>query len=272
MRESGVLRGIEQASRALEALAEAPSGLRLTDVANALGIPKPTAHRMIRSWSALGYVEADSQVRYRLGWKVFELAAAHQESIDLRSLARPHLVAINAECRETAHLTIFDRSEVLYIDKVESSEPIRVYAAIGRRAPLHATAAGKAMLAYQPSSILDAYVSKGLVGFTEKTISRADKLVRELKRIRERGYALNLGEWHREVGSVAAPVFRFDGIAWAALSATLPLRSLTRVKIQELSKLVVVESRRLSRSLGYVDGDVRTSKHEPGCAQPLVEV
>jgi IclR family transcriptional regulator, KDG regulon repressor len=252
--ERGVLGGVKQAARVLEALAEAPGGLRLTDIATVLGIPKPTAHRIVRTWSTLGYVEADPQERYRLSWKLFELAAAHQKSVDLRSLARHHLVAINAECGETTHLTVLDHSEVLYVDMIESRDPIRVYAAIGRRAPLHATAAGKAMLAYQPSSFLDSFVSKGLETFTGRTITRTRDLEGELESIRERGYAVNLGEWHTEVGAVAAPIFRFDGAVSAALCVGMPSASLTPAKIEELSQLLVRETMRLSSSLGHVDG------------------
>lgn len=255
MAERDVLRGLAQGARVLEILAQASTyGMRLTDVAAALAMPKPTAHRVLHSWSELGYVESDAEGRFRLGWRFFELAAAHQESADLRALAHPHLVNINAECGETVHLTVLDRSEVLYVDKVESREPIRVYAEIGRRAPLHATASGKAMLAHQPASFLDSYLGNELESFTDRTIARPDDLRRELEQVRQRGYAVNLGEWHREVGSVAAPIFRFDGVASAALTATLPAVSLTEDKIRQLSRVLVRESGHLSRSLGHVDG------------------
>jgi DNA-binding IclR family transcriptional regulator len=248
-----VLRGIEQAARVLEVLAEAPAGLRLTDVAASLKMPKATAHRIIHSWVQLGYIESGLGGHYRPGWKLFELVASHHESVDLRSVSRPHLIRINAECGETTHLTVLDRFEVLYIDKVESSEPIRVYAAIGRRAPLHATASGKAMLAHQSASFLDSYIRKGLETFTERTIVHPADLAHELEGIRERGYAVNRGEWHREVGSIAAPVFRFDAMASAALSATMPVNALTPTKVAEVSQLLVTETGRLSRSLGHVD-------------------
>jgi len=253
MAERGVLRGIEQAARVLEELAKAPAGLRLTDVAAALRMPKATAHRILHSWVQLGYIESDLEGRYRPGWKLFELAASHHESVDLRTISRPFLLSINAECGETTHLTVLDRFEVLYLDKVESSEPIRVYAAIGRRAPLHATASGKAMLARQSSSFLDSYVRRGMERFTERTIVRRADLARELEGIRQRGYAINMGEWHREVGSIAAPVFRFDGTASAALSATMPVTALTPTKVAAVSKILVTETGRLSRSLGHVD-------------------
>jgi IclR family KDG regulon transcriptional repressor len=252
MPERDVLRGIGQATTVLEAVAAQPGGLRLSDISRRLSLAKPTTHRILRSWANLNYLEVDLEGRYRLGWKFFELTGKHHESLDLRALARPHLIAINAACGETVHLTVLEGTDVLYVDKIESAEPIRVYAAIGRRAPLHATASGKAMLAHQTASFFDAVIEKSPKRFTERTLIARRMLTAELSSIRTRGYAVNRGEWHIEVSAVAAPIFRFDGTVSAAFNATVPSTLLDDPKVELMSALVVEEADRLSRTLGYV--------------------
>jgi IclR family transcriptional regulator, KDG regulon repressor len=254
MPERDVLKGIGQATTVLEAVAAQPGTLRLTDLSRRLSLAKPTMHRILRSWANLNYLEVDLEGRYRLGWKFFELTGKHHESLDLRELARPHLASIHARCGETVHLTVLEGSDVLYLDKIESGEPIRVYAAIGRRAPLHATASGKAMLAHQATSFFDSYLDGEPKRFTTRTLSTRGELVPELETIRQQGYAVNRGEWHLEVSAVAAPIHGFDGAVTAAFNATVPSTVLDEAKLTLLSDLLVDGADRLSRALGFVPG------------------
>jgi IclR family acetate operon transcriptional repressor len=251
-----VLQGIEHAARMLEVVACHPRGIRLTDLAVELGMHKATAYRSAASWRSLGYLSRLQDGSYVLGSKLFEVAHLFAANLDYRDIAHPILIDLNRVSGETVHFSIMDNGAALYLDKVEGRQPIRVYTSIGRRAPRHATASGKAMLAYLSDADVEATF---LERFTDRTITDPDRLKEELEEIRRSGVAVNRGEWHEEVAGIGSPVFGLDGECVGAVSITFPAMYQSDERFDVLSDLVVSAARTMSIRLGQVPD----SSHSP---------
>jgi DNA-binding IclR family transcriptional regulator len=254
-RKVEILHGIEQAARVLEVVARYPMGIRLTDLARELKASKATVYRTAVSWLALGYLAQLDDGSYVVGARLFELASQYWGNLDLRQAAHPVLTKLNRASGETVHLSVLDDDAIVYVDKVEGRQPIQVYTTIGKRGPLHATASGKAAIAHLPDWIDGLRPDHPLPRFTNETITGIDALKAELLLIRSRGYAVNAGEWHSEVGGVGVPVFDHQGTVIGGLSITLPTMYLTGEKVETLADLLRSAGSELSARLGYVGGE-----------------
>jgi DNA-binding IclR family transcriptional regulator len=168
----------------------------------------------------------------------------------VRGVATSHLESLASRTSETVHLSVLDETEVLYIDKIDSPQPVRAYSRLGGRAPAYCVATGKALLAYAPDSVVDKLDGK-LERHTPRTITKFDELKRELARVREQGYALNRGEWRESVCGLAAPIFSANGRTVAAVGISGPLERLTPGVLRDFAPLVLDSGRAISRDLGF---------------------
>jgi DNA-binding IclR family transcriptional regulator len=250
-----VLQGVEQSARLLELVADHPDGIRLSELTRQLKLPKATVYRTAVSWRHLGYLDQLEGGEYVIGSRVFLVASAYRARLKLGDVARPALVDLNRRSGETVHLAVLDGDAVVYFDKVEGHQPIQVYTAVGTRAPLHATASGKAVIAHI-DGLMERWSDMPLRRFTDRTITTRRALARELERIRQQGYAVNTGEWHAEVAGVGVPVFDQSGWAIAAVSITFPQMYLDDEQVANLVAVLKPAAARLSARLGYIaDGE-----------------
>jgi DNA-binding IclR family transcriptional regulator len=150
---------------------------------------------------------------------------------------------------ETVHLSVWDQREVVYIDKVESPNPIRLHSTLGGRAPAHAVASGLALLAFQDSTTQAQVVSTPLKGFTGRTITSRGQLQRRLDGVRRNGYAFSAGAWFAGSAGVAAPVRSHTGDVIAAISTAGPAERIVN-RVPELARLVRDAAARVSHALG----------------------
>lgn len=139
---------VDRALSILPLLAEGPADLG--QVADRLGVHKSTALRLLRTLHEHGLVYRQSDQRYRLGARLFALAQEAMENLDIREIAHPHLVRLNEQCGHTVHLAVYEENEVLYIDKVESRYPVRMYSRIGKPVAITVAAVAKLLLADLP--------------------------------------------------------------------------------------------------------------------------
>lgn len=242
----------------LEALAMSDGPRGVTALANQLGMAKSDVHRLLRALAGQRYVrKAAESGRYECTLKVWELGALVAERLDLRRVARHHVENLAHETSEAVHLSVLDGVDVLYVDKIDSPQPVRAYSRIGGRAPAHCVATGKALLAHAPEAVLDRAVG-ALQRYTPRTITNAAALRKELRRVREAGYAINRGEWRESVCGLAAPIFDVSGNAIAAIGVSGPIERLTHGRLREFAPLVVSAAREISRALGF-SGD-RTAR------------
>lgn len=234
----------------LETLASSNEARGVTDLARQLGLMKSNVHRLLRTLAARGYVRQDPESgRYACTLKLWELGSHLAESMDVVAVARPQLAELARLTDETIHLSVLDNGEVIYIDKIDSPQPVRAYSRIGGRAPAYCVATGKALLAHADAATLDALGGQ-LEAYTPRTITDRPALERELRRVRDSGYAINRGEWRDTVGGVAAALFDSRRRAVAAIGISGPLERLGLARMREFAPHVVAAARAISLALG----------------------
>jgi IclR family transcriptional regulator, acetate operon repressor len=236
--------------RLLRCVADGPAdGMTLADLAKAADLPKSTVVRLLPPLVGEGLL-AYAGARYRLGPSTASYGGRYLEGLDVRTAARGPLERLAAGSGETAHLVLLDGTEVVYVDKVESSSPVRMYSRIGIRRPLYCTAVGKALLERHEDDLLPAVVADGLQRLTPHTLVTEQALREDLARIRRRGYALDDGENEPGIRCVAAAVTGSSGTAFAALSVSGPAGRVTKARSAELGALVRTAAAEVSSAFG----------------------
>jgi IclR family transcriptional regulator, KDG regulon repressor len=197
---------------------------RVSDVALALGIAKSSAHDLLSSLTYVGLLSQTDEGRYRLGWKVVTLSETLLATTEIRTVARPIMEQLMHVYQETLHLAILEKGQVVYLDKLEGKQTIRVeLTGLGTHLYPHCSGLGKVLLAYLPWECVEGIIkAQGLPRFTEQTIVEADLLKTELDKIRQRGYAYDLGEIIPDLRCVAVPIRNYANKVIAAISMSVP--------------------------------------------------
>jgi len=248
---------IERVSSMLEILGQSPQGVSIKDLSLRVKLPKGTTHRLLSSLSYFGYVRQDSKTRnYFLGFKLVDLGNLLLSQLDLRREAEPFLRDLAERTKETVHMVILDRDEIVYIDKVETDQNtsgLRMASRVGLRNPAHSCAVGKVLLADISEEALDNFIKeKGLPKRTENTITHPAQLKEHLNLVRTQGYALDDEENEKGIRCVAAPIYNEAGRAVAAVSISGPAFRVTKKVIQESLKREVMETAlKISQKLGF---------------------
>ncbi|MGW1161405.1 IclR family transcriptional regulator [Streptomyces sp. NPDC002513] len=212
---------VDRALSILPLLAEGPADLG--QVADRLGVHKSTALRLLRTLHEHGLVYRQSDQHYRLGARLFALAQQAVENLDVREIAHPHLVRLNEECGHTVHLAVYEENEVLYIDKVDSRYPVRMYSRIGKPVAITVAAVAKLLLADLPEPERRGVVEKlDYPLYTARSTPNAAAFLKELAIVRHQGWATDLGGHEESINCVAAPVRGADGRVVAAMSVSAP--------------------------------------------------
>jgi DNA-binding IclR family transcriptional regulator len=232
----------------LDAFTTARRAMSLAEIADATGFPRSTAHRLAASMREAGLLDQDSRRdRYRLGIRLFQLGNTALANMDLHREARPVIDALNRVSGHPANLAVFDGRQAIVTHSVSaaSGAPLTLIEA----APVHCTGTGKAILAFQPATTIDAVVAGGLKRFTEATITSVRAFKRELKLIRARGYSIDDGEHQPGVRCIGAPILDRSGLAVAGLSISSPARHLRKDQVGALAKIVVHHAKQIERQL-----------------------
>ncbi|MGV9702580.1 IclR family transcriptional regulator [Streptomyces sp. NPDC003483] len=228
---------VDRALSILPLLAEGPADLG--QVADRLGVHKSTALRLLRTLHEHGLVHRQSDQRYRLGARLFALAQEAVENLDIREIAHPHLVRLNEQCGHTVHLAVYEDDEVLYIDKVESRYPVRMYSRIGKPVAITVAAVAKLLLADLPEAERRALTDKlDYPLYTARSTPNAVAFRKELATVREQGWATDLGGHEESINCVAAPIRGADGRVSAAMSVSAPNVVVTAEELLTLLPLV----------------------------------
>jgi IclR family KDG regulon transcriptional repressor len=210
-----MVQSLERAFAILDEVARRPAGI--TAIAERVRLPKSTVARLLATLEDVEAVERFDGARWRIGPGIDALTAAVSSERSLISIAHPCLVDLVAELGEDAGLGLPDGNEILYVDQVESDNPVQVRDWTGTRAPMHAVPSGLVLLAEWPDDALDAYLSSELVALTRHTITDPDELRSRLAEVRGRGYAWGLEEFAEGIDSIAAPIRDARGKAVAAI-------------------------------------------------------
>ncbi|MDQ7842637.1 MAG: IclR family transcriptional regulator [Armatimonadota bacterium] len=223
------LQSIRHALRILKLFAPDRALWGVTQAASALRLSKSTTSRVLATLAAEEFVQKDQSTgRYRLGVRAYEAGLAYLSGLNLREAAMPILEEVAFALRETVYLGILGDRAAIYIDKILSPLALRVDSYIGLAIPLHATALGKVLLAWQPEEYINSFIASGPRPFTRRTITGAATLRRELRTVRQRGYAVDLEEYEDGLHCIAFPIRDHRGAVAGAYSVSGPAVRLTR--------------------------------------------
>jgi IclR family KDG regulon transcriptional repressor len=216
----------------LEALAEVDS-IGLSDLARRLQIAVPTLFRILATLVERGFAQK-AEGRYRLTLKSWELGARVLARFDVARVARPWIARLAVEVDESPHLAVLRDEAVVIVERGECRQAVKVETLVGLRAPAHASATGKVLLAYQPASRLAELLAAPLPRYSDRTLTEPEALRRELAKVRRQGYATNRGEWRPGVCAVAVPLADASGGVVAALSLTLPTERFGEARLKNV--------------------------------------
>lgn len=230
-----LLQSLTRGLQALDILTSAEAPMRLTQIAQELGVEKSNASHILKTLVAAGYAEQDHRRRYRALPARSQQEGEHRLSdvVDCKERCRPVLDWLVAETGECAHLAVLVEHRVWYIDKVDSTLPLKVDHPIGSLSPLHCTALGKAFLAFG-----NARIPGQLRPYTERTITDYAALKRDIGHTVERGFAVDDEEFTRGIRCAARPVFDAHGRMIAALGVSGPSVRIDEARLEELGTLV----------------------------------
>lgn len=236
-------------------LLQANGAMRLTAVAQALGLKKATTHRLLSTLEAAGYANRDGETgKYGLSLKFFEIGAAVLRGMELRKIAAPFLEDLSRSVSEVVNLAVLSHGTGLIIEKIGRPEPLRLGVQVGEPVPLHSTGLGKILLADLTEAARHQLLGHALPRFTDRTVMDHRMLERELERARGRGYATDMQETNSEVRCVAAAVRSYTGRTVAAISVSSYASRLSQRRIRELAAVVMGTAFRISEKLGFRSG------------------
>ncbi len=252
-RASEGLSTVRSAARLLKEFLSREEQIGVSELARRLGLGKSTVHRLLTTLTQEGLVEKDPvSGGYRLGLVMFELGEAVKVHLDLHAAAGGVLAQLREETRESSQVGVLDGADVVYIDRLESPQTLRLFTETGRRVPAYATSSGKVLLAHLPAAELSDLLDRmTLHALTPDTITDRSALEAELDKVRRRGWAEAVEE--REVGvvSLAAPIFDARGVVVAAISIGAPSARLGAANRRRLAPAVVEAGEAVSHRLGW---------------------
>lgn len=248
------VQSIERAFKLLDTLSEYPDGIQITRLSEKVGLSKSTVHRLLATLINMNYVLKDPESeKYKLSYRIIYLSRNLINNMDIIPIAKPFLEALSEDVNETIHLCIEDMGEVMYVDKIESSQTIRMFSRVGSRAPMYCTGVGKVLLSGMNSEEYQRIIEKtDFIRRTPNTITSKSQLNEVIDLIRQRGYGLDDIENEEGIRCIAAPIIDSQGKIIASFSISGPTTRMTMDRVNtELATKVKETSMQISRQLGY---------------------
>jgi DNA-binding IclR family transcriptional regulator len=247
------LSSVANSIRVLTSFSGEEDELGITTLATRLRLAKSTVHRLATTLTSAGFLEQNAETgKYRLGVALFELGALVRRRMDVANEARPKLRELLEKTGETVQLGIVDQFSVLYVYEMESRHAIRMAAAVGGRAPLHCTAVGKVLLAFQPADYVKQVLERGLSANTSRTLTRRDAVLEMLEEVRQREYSIDDEESEIGLRAIAAPVRNHTGAVIAALGVAAPVQRMSKKAMHTCVPGVIDTANAVSARLGYL--------------------
>jgi DNA-binding IclR family transcriptional regulator len=246
------LQTLNRAIAVLDCFSLEQPALGVREIARKLNVSSSSAGRLLASMKELGILTQNPETRaYSMGARVLSWAAVYNAALDVRNHAAREIEALFEETRETISLYVREGSDRVCIMRLETPQGVRVVARVGRRLPLYAGSAGKAMLAFLPVEEQAAVLVRPLEPLTSKTITDPAALQLELEKTRIQGCAVSFGEWIEDAAGVAAPIFDQDGAMIAAISISGPVQRFHEEAVARYCEEVKRVAARISEQMGY---------------------
>ena len=245
------VRAVERALDILLCFTQDEPDLSLTQIAERVGIHKSTVHRLLATLESRRFVNRNEATGlYHLGLRFIEMASLVLKDVDLQRWARPYLQHLAEECGETVDLAVLDGTHVVYLEVVESPQRVKIAAAVGQRLPAPCTASGKVFMAFLPDDHVAAIIEAGLTRHTEQTLVSPKDLHEDLRRTRQRGFAISEQEYEKDINAIAAPILNGSGYPVAAIAVVGPSYRLPHERMQQIGLLVLEATKAITHDVG----------------------
>jgi DNA-binding IclR family transcriptional regulator len=258
-----IIHKVIQALNILEQFHDDVDELGLTEMSKRLAMKEESVCRLLTTLKSRNYIEQNSITKgYRLGFNILKIAQTFLRQTGLFRVSHPVLASVAGKCGETTSVAVLNKSYVIELDAVHAEHPVQVVPRVGVHLPVHCTAAGKVLIASETDNGLERLL-KGveLVMYTPNTITCSEELRQQLRRIVEKGYAVDDEELDQEVRSVAAAIRDYAGRVVGAIVITGPSCRIDLDRLtDELISLVRRGAREISAKLGFHD-----SESQPPC-------
>jgi IclR family KDG regulon transcriptional repressor len=244
--DRNIIKSIIKAFDVMESLIEHEK-LGVSELSRITGLGKSTTHRILNTLKYLNYVEQDPETgNYFVSVKMFTLGNKLAINLPIKRIARPHLEELFEKTNETINLGILDKQSVVYLDKIQSKEPLRIELNIGHEVPLYCSAMGKSIIAFNNDVSLEEMEYKH---YTDHTVTSDEELNAQLKEIRNKGYSLDDEEYIKGLICIAVPILDPDGKAVASVSVSLPAARLDENKKEFFVSILKEATSKISKDL-----------------------
>ncbi|MEW6356740.1 MAG: IclR family transcriptional regulator [Planctomycetota bacterium] len=245
-------RSAERTLDVLEYLGRAATPVSAAALSGGLRIPRATLFRLLKDLIRRGYVSRDmGNGAYTLGLRVLPLAAAVLNRMDIREASYDPMHKLLAESQETVELLVPHEDEMIFVEKMDSPQSMRIFARVGSTIPLlHLMAHGKVMLAFMPEEQRRAYLTRPMRRDAKGAPVKRARLETELRRVQRRHWAVDHQEARLEVTRFSAPVFDHLGKFTGAVGFAGPTIRLPRRRQKEFARMVLVAARSITANLG----------------------
>jgi len=224
-------------------------------------MPKSTVHRLLATLENKRFIKRDETTGlYHLGLRFIEMATLVLQDLDFERWAQPYLQRLCAECGETVDLAVLDGEQVVYLQVVESPQRVKIAAAVGQRLPAFCTASGKAFMAYLPDEQVNQILSAGLTRYTDHTRVSLEELRNDLQLTRQRGFAISVQEYEKDINAVAAPILSDDGYPLMVIAIVGPSFRMPRERMMALGQCIQTTIETIKREVGLAALSIIVSK------------
>ncbi len=252
MKKTERIQTIDRTIMVLNCFSESQPEQKLSEIAEGIGLNKSTVHGILNTLKYHGLISQDEESRkYRLGLRLMELGSRAANSLNIIQLAGPEIRKLCNETEETVHLGTLDHDEMVYIDKVESLQSMRIASSVGARLPAYCTSLGKTIMAFLDQEELIKTIPDVFRPFTPNTIMNMDDLLKELEKIRVNGYAIDNEEYSVGLRCVAAPIYNHEGEVKYSISVSGPGIRMSAGKMDQIILMVKETCNDLSVRMGY---------------------
>jgi IclR family transcriptional regulator, acetate operon repressor len=251
--DSRAVQSVSRALHLLELIADMGGQATLSELAKRAGLNVSTSHHLLATLVARGYVaRSGARGGYYLGSKILQLSTARVRQAGLIDMAAPYLRKLNDETGETVHLATLQGEDLVTLTKLEAHHDVRVdEGTVGKSNAAHATATGKAILAWVPErQMLRVLAGKGMSRFTDNTITDISALIEELRHVRRSGFAVDREEFQPGVVCVGAAVRDHAGGVIGSISVSTPASRADDTHLETITGLLKQTARALSEEFG----------------------
>lgn len=226
--------------------------LTLSELISLSGMPKTSVHRMVSSLEEMGLLSRDRNGAYTLGLVFLQFGQLVSERLDIRQIAKPVMEELCQEVDEAVHLIMRDGNEAIYVEKIEGTQTVRLYTAIGRRSPLYAGACARSILSFLPQEEIETYIRQTeFVPIGSGTITDPAELLQTISSSLENGYTVSYSELENYTAAIGAPIFNHKGQVAAGISIAGFEARFTKERLPYLTEKVKAAAFQISEKMGY---------------------